>query len=388
MIDHIKKTRLGHGTVRLFAWTTGWFAPMLLERRIFGAALIASLLAALYWGLIASDRYVSEAHVIVQRADIATGQSMDFGSLLGNLGGGSHTDQLLLRDYLLSVDVLKKLDNRLHLRTHYSDRRRDLLSRMWFQHGPIEWFYRYYLSRVTVDFDDYSGILVIKAQAYDAKTAHAIAVAMVEEGERFMNAMGHRLAQQQVVYLEKQVKDLKQRFNEARQKVLAFQNRHGMVSPEATATNLAAIINGLESQLADLQTRRAAMLGYLMPNSPNIVELNLQIAAIRKQIKSEKARLTSTTNKTLNSAVEEFQRLELNAGLAQDFYKTALTALESGRVEATRTLKKVATLQEPSKPQYPEEPRRVYNTVVFIIVAMLIAGLLHLIAAVIRDHMD
>ena len=51
-------------------------------------------------------------------------------------------------------------------------------------------------------------------------------------------------------------------------------------------------------------------------------------------------------------------------------------------------LKKVAVLQSPFQPQYPVEPRRVYNTVVFILVALLIAGVMHLIAAIIRDHQD
>jgi len=48
-------------------WTQSWLIPALLRRRVFGAAFIASLLAAFYWGLIASDRYVSEAHVVIQK---------------------------------------------------------------------------------------------------------------------------------------------------------------------------------------------------------------------------------------------------------------------------------------------------------------------------------
>jgi capsular polysaccharide transport system permease protein len=68
----------------------------LLRRRIIGAAVIASLLAAVYWLAIASDRYVSEAHVIIQRTDLPGGQGMDFSSLLGG-AGGNRGDQLLLR---------------------------------------------------------------------------------------------------------------------------------------------------------------------------------------------------------------------------------------------------------------------------------------------------
>ena len=45
-------------------------------------------------------------------------------------------------------------------------------------------------------------------------------------------------------------------------------------------------------------------------------------------------------------------------------------------------------LQSPTLPEYSLEPRRVYNTIVFVIVALLVAGVVHLIAAIIRDHKD
>lgn len=387
MIQRIAESRYAKAASRLVDWAQSWLMPSLLRRRTFGAAFVASLLATTYWGLIASDRYVSETHIIIQKTDLASGQGMDFSSLLGS-AGGSHADQLLLRDHLLSVDMLKKLDAKLNLRTHYSDWHHDPISRMWLKDASMEWFHRHYLKRVSVEYDDYAGVLVLKAQGYDPKTAHAIAAMMVEEGERFMNNLAHNLAQDQVAFLEKQVSDMSIRAIQARQLLLQFQNQKGMASPQGTAENLAAIINSLEGRLTELQTRRSALLGYLMPDSPNIVEINQQIAAVEKQITQEQARLASPNGKTLNSTVEEYQRLQMNAEFAQDVYKTALVALEKGRVEATRNIKKVSVLQSPTEPQYPLEPRRIYNTIVFILVTLLIAGVVHLLAAIIRDHKD
>ena len=375
-------------TVHLKSGKVAQAAAWLARHRILGVALLASLVAAFYWGIIASDRYVSEAHVIIQRTDLAGGQDMDFAGLFGNIGGGSRADQLLLRDYLLSADMLKKLDARLNLRSHYSDWYRDPLSRMWFADAPQELFHRHFLSMVSVEFDDYAGVLVIKAQGYDPKTAHALAAMLVEEGEHYMNAMAHDLARGQVVFLERQAGDMSARTARARQAVLDYQNSKGLVSPQGTVTNLAAIIDRLDAQLADLRARRTAMLGYLMPANSNITELNLQIAAVENQIRQEQGRLVSPNGKKLNSIVEEFQRLQMNAEFAQDVYKTALIALEKGRIEATRTLKKVSVLQAPTEPQYPLEPRRIYNTVVFILTTLLLAGVAHLLAAIIRDHKD
>jgi capsular polysaccharide transport system permease protein len=171
----------------------------LLNRPMVSAALIASLLAAVYWLAIASDRFVSESHVIIQRTDLPGGQSVDFVSLLGG-ASGSRSDQLLLRDYLRSVDMLQKLDATLQLRAHYSATSHDPLSRMWSPDLSMEWFHRYYLSRVSVELDEFAGVLVIKAQGFDSKTAPAVTTLLGEEGERFTTGMAHRLAQGQVLF--------------------------------------------------------------------------------------------------------------------------------------------------------------------------------------------
>ncbi|MBP6052717.1 MAG: hypothetical protein KA739_12800 [Pseudomonadales bacterium] len=374
-------------TSQATAFARKLFAPADLQRNIFAGALLLSLLAAFYWLLIASDRYVSEAHIIIQRTDLVSGQTVDFSGLLGNVGGNT-ADQLLLRDHLLSLDMLRALDEKLDLRAHYSNWRRDPLSRMWFEDTPIEKFQDYFLGRVNVDFDEYTGVLVIKAQAYDPDTAHAIAALMVEEGERHMNAMAHELANEQVAFLERQVAAMSKRAMKARQAVLAFQNSNSLASPAAAAQTLEGIIARLESQLTDLQTRRGAMLGYLVSDSPSITEIDLEIGATRDQIAREQAKLASPDGNTLNRTIEEFQRIEADAGFADDVYKTSLVALEKGRIEATRTLKKVSVLQKPSQPEYPLQPRRIYNAIVFLLVSLLLAGVLNLVAVIIRDHRD
>src|SRR5690606_23271290 len=152
------------------------------------------------------------------------------------------SNQLLLRDYLLSMDMLQKLDQQLDLRSHYSDSSHDLISRMWFQDASVEWFYRHYLSRVEVEFDEFAGGLRIKVQAYDATTSQAIAQLLVKEGERYMNVLGHEMAQVQVDFLVTQVDQAQQRFQQASQALLNYQNRAGLLSPQATAESINAIV--------------------------------------------------------------------------------------------------------------------------------------------------
>ncbi len=353
---------------------------------LWAAALFIALSTA-YWLVVASDRYVSEARVTLARADLSSGQTMDFASLISGATGGNRADQLLLRDHLRSIDMLRKLDAELKLREHFSGQG-DWLSRLWQADAPIEEFHRHFLKRVSVELDEFSGVLVIQAQAYTPEMAQAITTALLAEGERHMNALGHELAQEQVQFLERQVGELNERVKQTRAAVLTYQNRKGLVSPQATAENLAAIVARLEAQLAELQTRRTGLQSFLQPKAPQLAEVNAQIAAVEDQLKRERARLAAPEGGTLNKTVEEFQRLQLDAEFAQRVLTTALTSLERGRVDASRTLKKVQVMQSPNLPEYPLQPRRLYNATVYALAALLVAGVLQLLLAIVRDHQD
>lgn len=352
------------------------------------AASFVAILGAIYWLALASDRFVSEAHVVVQRTDLPGGQGPDLlGGLLGNQAPG-RADQLLLREHLRSLDMVARLDAALHLRAHYSSPQVDLLSRMWRHDAPIEWLHRHYLARTQVEFDDYTGVLTIQAQAYDAATAQAIAAFLVNEGEQFLNAMGRSLAQAQVAFLQRQVEASHERARQARAAVLAYQDNQGLLAPDRTAESVAAVVARLEEQKSQLQVQRAALLGYLVPGHPQVELLSHQLAALERQIARERARLAAPGGGQLNRTIETFQQLQAQATFAQDLYRAALMALEKGQVEAQRTLKKVSVLQAPRRPEYPLQPHRLYNASVLFVAVALLAGVLQLLAAIVRDHRD
>lgn len=361
---------------------------MKLFRYIFSMIFVLAIIAAAYWLFMASDRYVSDANVIIRKTDSVSGPSLDISMLVAGVSGVNRLDQLLLREYLLSVDMLKKLDADLDLRSHYSDKRQDIVSRMWFKDASMEWFHRHYLSRVSVSYDDFSGVLRVRVQAYDPDTAQTIATRLVQEGERYMNQIGHEMAEVQVDFLTRQVNQAQQRFQQARQAMLVFQNEKGLVSPQSTAESIGEIIARLEGQRTQLQTQLASLPKSLDRNHPNIIMLKQSLAAVDRQIDQEKAKLAAPSGKTLNYTVEEFQLLQMEVGFTHDIYKTALVALEKGRMDATRMLEKVSVLQAPTLPEYPMEPRRIYNAMVTLLFAGLLAGILKLLESIVLDHVD
>ena len=349
--------------------------------------LAVSLLCILYW-TFSSDRYVSEATILIQNTEQITTPNLDVTTLISGMGGPNKSDQLLLSEYLLSVDMLKKLDNALNLRAHYSDNRWDFASRMWLGKYYLEWFYRYYLSRVAVTYDEMSGVLRIQAQAYDPKMAYKIAKLLVQDGEKFMNEMSHALARVQVEFLDKQVGQAQAQVLNASKALLNFQNQKGLVSPKATVESIHAIISKLEGQRTELQTQLASLPHSLDKSHPTRTSLEQSILAVEYQITQEQKKLASTKGRPLNSLMEEEQLLQLDLNFKQDIYKTSLIALEKGKMDAARILKHISILQQPIVPEYAWQPRRIYGIIITLSITLLIIGITNLLKYIILDHVD
>tara|TARA_Y100001001_G_scaffold163790_1_gene193865 strand:+ start:5996 stop:7081 length:1086 start_codon:yes stop_codon:yes gene_type:complete len=348
-------------------------------------ALIAILLATVYWGLLATDRYVSRAHVVLQSPEINPA-SLNVSSLLSGTSGSG--DLLLLKDHLESVNMIRKLDEKLDLRTHYTQKEIDWLSRLDGKDVPIETFYEYMQGMITVHFDDYAQLLQVRVQAYSPEMSKAMTEALLEEGEKHMNLMGQRLAQEQVEFIDQQAKQLEERLFKARDAILEYQNENGLVAPTQTVEAIFTTVSRLQAELALLEARIKSQKSYQSDSSPEVRRLRNEAEALEQQIEIEQNKLARESGDSLNRISAEYETLEMRAKFALELYSNALTALESTRVEASRKLKQISVLEYPTLPEFPTRPDRLYNITVFTIMALLIAAIVHLIVSVVRDHRD
>ncbi len=347
----------------------------------FGAILIA----AVYWGIVATERYVSRAHVVLQSPEINPA-SLNVSSLLSGTSGSG--DLLLLKDHLESVHMLKTLDKKLDLRDHFSNSDIDWVARLDGKDVPIETFYDYMKGRINITFDDYSSLLKLEVQAYTPEMAQNITQALLDEGEKHMNLMGQRLAQEQVDFIDQQAKQLEERLFAARDTILEYQNEYGLVAPTQTVEAIFTTVSRLQAELALLEARTKSQLSYQSEGASEIKRLRNEAKALEQQIEIERSKLAREDGESLNRVSAEYETLEMRAKFALELYSNALTALETTRVEASRKLKQISVLEYPTMAEFPTKPERLYNITVFIIMAIVIAGILHLIVSVVRDHRD
>jgi capsular polysaccharide transport system permease protein len=310
--------------------------------------LLAIVIVGFYQLFWASDRYVSEANVVLESPQLSA-PTLNFQSLLSG-GGSNNSDMLLLRDYLLSVDMLKYVDEQLGFRSHYSASEIDFWSALSDPDVPTEELHKYYLEHVNVELDDYAGVLRIKVSAFTPEMAHAMATLLLAEGEQHMNQMGQRLAEEQVRFLESQVDQLAIKFDQARQALIEYQNENGLISPTGMVESINAVVASLEAQLANIRAKRTALLSYQSPQSADVRRVEAEIDALLNQIAQERARTAQQAGGALNVLSSEYQTLELKVQFAQQSYSGALAALENTRIEAARKLKQVSVLQNPTLP--------------------------------------
>lgn len=343
-------------------------------------------LVIFYYLFFSVDRYVSETVISVRQADSSSASETSGLALLAGINPSSKEDTLYLREYIHSLDMLKKLDKRLSLRHAYQSQSSDPFFRL-YDWMSQEWYLKYYRNRVQIVYDDMTGLLHIKAEAFDPKTAQSVNIAILSESEKFVNELSHKMSREQMLFAESELQKSKDRYSKAKADLLNFQNKYGVLDPVSQAQAKATLSESLETTIAQKEAELGAMLSYLQETAPQAVALRAEIGALKAQVSKEKSRIASSgTGYKLNALAARYQDLVIEAGFAEDAYKTALLSVEKTRIETTRKIKQLAVIQTPILPEIAEYPNRIYNIITIFIGLLLLYGIVRLVKATIEDH--
>jgi capsular polysaccharide transport system permease protein len=346
--------------------------------------------AAIYLFVFAADRYVSESVVVIRQEGGEMAIPGGLAGLSGMLGvsGTSGEDQYMLQAHILSIDMLRQVDEKLDLRRGYSSPKLDFIFRM-NADATQEEFLDYYRNRVEVVVDDTSGLVTIRTQGFTPEIAQAVNREVVEISERFINESSHRLAREQMAFAESELASARARLDDVRNRLLAFQEEHGILDPTAQAAATTGLTAELQAAVARHEAELKGLLAYLNEDAPQVQALQAQIAGIRQQLETERRRsVTNEEGASLNVLAGRYQELLAELEYAADSYRGALTALETARIESTRKLKSLVLVESPALPESAEYPRRFYTLLALLLGLTLLYGIGRLIVATIEDHLE
>ena len=352
--------------------------------------LLPFLAAAGYLGGLASDRYVSQAHFTVRDSGAqANAGGFDLGGLLGGIGGGGgRQDAYLLRDYILSADLLAQLDEAQGLRAAWSDPAIDPLWRL-AADASDEDFLEYYRDMIAATIDTESGIMTVELQGFTPEPTQAMLGMILAESETLVNEISNRLAREQLDFINGEIEDNSRRLREAKTALLSFQNEYGVVDPNEEAGLVISVIAQMEVSLAEDKAELSVLRSYLGKGAHEVVAMRNRIAAKTAQVEAQKKRLTGAgDDERLNRVMARFEELRFDLEFANERYRLALLALEGAQIEASRKVKSLVVVARPNLPDealYPDRPYILGTVAAFLLMGFAIFSV---VLAAIREHME
>lgn len=348
---------------------TAW----VIKRRWFLLTVILpTVLAALYYGLFASDIYISESRFVVKSPDQKKSQVSTLANLVqttGLSGGQEQTNEVLT--YVHSRDALKALE-RTMVRDKFNGAQIDFLSRFPqpFDSGSFEGLFRYYSKMVSASLDTETSTAIIKVKAFDPKSAYLINHELLDLSEAFVNRLNARAQTKGAIEAQREVDLAAQRARGARLALSQYRNAHGLIDPAKQAVGVLEIANTLTAERAALQAQ-LDLMQRLTPNNPSIPALRNRVAAISTQVTSQGNRVVGSGN-GIASQLGGYENLLVEQDFATQSLNVASAALVQARAEAQHQQFYLERVVDPNIPDDPQLPRR------FISVLIIFAGCLGL----------
>lgn len=347
------------------------------------------LCAVVYYSFFSLDRYVSVAQVAVRQVgNSETPQMPGLAVMLSGLNPTSREETLYLREFLTSQDMLNVLQQKIQWSDHYAGRWRD----------PLYWLSRnaqredlldYYRRIITAHFDEQTGLLSVSVQAFDPKFAEKVLKVMLGESERFVNELSHRMAREQMTFAQSELAKARQTYESRREDMLVFQNSNNLLDAEATVKARADIIAELEANLTKERTILKSLIATLNADTPQVRQQRNKIRALEQQLASEMQQLVSQKGgDRLNVVASRYRNLTIDAAIAEEAYKFAVSSVESARIEASKKLRSLVTVVSPNMPDRAVYPERVYNLITLFAALLLFYGIARFVIATIEDHRD
>lgn len=346
---------------------------------------VPTLLAAVYYGLIASPVYVSQSSFVIKSPGQKGLPTFSLASLVQTSGlsaGQEQTKEVV--QYIRSRDALTDLEKQVDVKTKYAERGADFLSRFPgpFRDSSFESLFKYYGGMIGADTDPETGLAVLEVRAFTPRDAYQINAKLLELSELLVNRLNERAEGRAISEAERRVLQAEARVRNARVAISAFRNQQDLIDPSKQAAAVLDISNKLISEQAALQAQ-LDLMQRVAPQNPNIPAIRNRIVAVGSAIAAQNGRAVGTPT-GIASKLGAYEKLAVEQEFATQMLTAANASLEGARTEAQKQQFYLERVVEPNQPDDSALPRRLKRILVvfaasvclYFIGWMLIVGIL------------
>jgi capsular polysaccharide transport system permease protein len=346
--------------------------------------ILPTFVSAVYYITIAADQYQTEALISI-RSSQAAGAS----SLLGNFFGLGNISQSAIEantvsQFIMSHDAVKKLDEKLNLKTIYSLPEKDYFARLPAD-ASFEGLVEYYESMVDATFDAASGITTIKVKAFRREDAMAISTVLLRLSEELINSFNVRAEKDTLHLARSELAKAAKNLSDVRRRLTDFRVKHQEIDPTTSTVAIGSIIAGLSQEYAETSTSLSETISFMNPDSFQVEVLRKRLRALKRQINEEKRSLTGSEG-SMSGVLVEYEALTLDHELANLAYTSATGSLENARIEAQGKRSYVVPVVSPHVAEEAEYPQKIRNIFFVLIGSVLAFGIGRMMYLGVRDH--
>lgn len=394
--DHPVPARLTGGAVVATAGTP--LVPTVydrLNRRRRRRAMVAAwciavptLISIGYYFFVASDRFVSESRIVVSSGSSSTAPVNSLLSMIGigSAGDGLADHRAMLYDYLLSSEVMSKLQQTIDLRAMWSRSDVDFFSRLRAD-ASREAFHDYYRSRVHVVAEPSQPVIAVSVQAFTAADAQQISRALLQLGEQAVNQAFNHSREDALSFARDELSRAESRLAAADEKVTDFRRQHRELDPAAAAQSVGTVAGNLFGELSNAEAELKTVKSYLSEDSPKIKLLRARIAALKTQIAADRSLLVGAKDTTTYvDLLAKYETLITEQKFAQTAYTSAMAFLATTRADLLRQHSYVVDFVPPSLPEEAVQPQRTRGVILVLIASVLAYLIGNLVVSALREH--
>ena len=347
--------------------------------------VLPTALAILYFGLFASDVYVSESRFVVRSPDKPSTSGL--GVLLKSAGFSNAGDEIFAaHEYVKSRDALKDLNRNEAVARAYDNSGISIFDR--FNplgiSGSFEDLYNYYRGKVGIEYATTSSITTLTVRAFTAQDAQKFNRQLLERSEDLVNRLNNRGRSDLVQFATQEVVEAKLAAREAALTLAQFRNSRGIIDPEKQAALQLEMVSKLQDELIGARTQ-LQQLRVMAPENPQIPILETRISSLTREIE-EQLGLVAGNRRSLSATAAQYQRLQLEREFADRRLAAAMNSLEESRNEARRKQAYVERIVQPSLPDEAQEPRRLRGIFATFILGLVAWAILTMLIAGVREH--
>jgi len=349
--------------------------------------LIPTVASILYYGLFASDVYISESSFVVRSPDKPSAGG--FGVLLKTAGFSNSNDEVFAaQDFIRSRDALRAIDRNREFEKSYSSPSISIFDRFnpMGLTGTFEDLYRYFTGKVDVNYDSSSSITKLTVRAFRPRDAYKYNEELLELAEQTVNRLNERGRQDLIGFAQVEVDRAKLQSQMAASTLAAFRNQAGVVDPEKQAAVQLQMVSKLQDELIATRTQLAEIRRYA-PENPQVESLQTRIASLQQQINGETNKVAGG-QKSLAGTAARYQRLSLESQFADKQLAAAMSSLTDAQNEARRKQAYVERISRPNLPDEALEPRRLRGILATFVLGLVAWGILSMLFAGVKEHQD